>query len=214
VNFTDLSTGSPTSWDWTFGDGGSSQEQNPSHEYTAVNTYTVSLTVANAQGQDTETKPDYINVTESPQQDYFCTSLAIQTGNLVSGDHTDVHSSDDVWLVISAVKLGAYPATVVEYYFDTGLSSLSSLSVTLECHPTVVRQRQRPSLYNFSTGKWIRIDDRDLYSLNDETTLIEVADPQPYLSPTGQVWLSVRTGDRQRDPWDHYIDLVKISAAP
>ncbi len=62
VYFSDLSTGSPTSWDWTFGDGGASQEQHPSHDYTAENTYTVSLTVQNAQGQDTETKPDYITV--------------------------------------------------------------------------------------------------------------------------------------------------------
>ncbi|KPJ51584.1 hypothetical protein AMJ39_09650, partial [candidate division TA06 bacterium DG_24] len=63
VNFTDLSFGSPTSWDWTFGDGGTSEDQHPSHEYTAVNSYTVSLTVANPQGEDTETKPDYITVT-------------------------------------------------------------------------------------------------------------------------------------------------------
>ena len=62
VAFTDLSTGNPTSWDWSFGDGGTSEDQHPSHEYTAVNSYTVSLTAANAQGEDTETKPDYITV--------------------------------------------------------------------------------------------------------------------------------------------------------
>jgi PKD repeat protein len=62
VNFTDLSSGSPTSWDWTFGDGGTSQAQHPSHDYTSVNSYTVGLTAYNAQGQDTETKVDYITV--------------------------------------------------------------------------------------------------------------------------------------------------------
>jgi len=62
VYFTDLSSGSPTSWDWDFGDTGSSGAQHPSHEYTAVNGYTVSLTATNAQGQDTETKVDYITV--------------------------------------------------------------------------------------------------------------------------------------------------------
>jgi PKD repeat protein len=64
VYFTDLSSGAPTSWDWTFGDGGSSQDQHPSHDYTSVDSYTVSLTVQNAQGQDTETKPDYITVSD------------------------------------------------------------------------------------------------------------------------------------------------------
>jgi PKD repeat protein len=64
VYFTDLSSGDPTSWDWTFGDSGTSQAQHPSHEYTAVNTYTVSLEACNPQGCDTETKVDYIEVSD------------------------------------------------------------------------------------------------------------------------------------------------------
>jgi PKD repeat protein len=64
VYFTDLSTGSPTSWDWTFGDGGTDTVQHPIHDYTSVNTYTVSLTAYNAQGQNTETKVDYITVSD------------------------------------------------------------------------------------------------------------------------------------------------------
>ena len=54
--------GNPDTWDWTFGDGGTSTEQNPVYEYTAVGTYTVTLTVSNAYGSDTETKDDYITV--------------------------------------------------------------------------------------------------------------------------------------------------------
>ncbi len=67
VNFTDQSTNSPTSWSWDFGDTGRSTAQNPSHEYTSTGSYTVSLTATNAQGSDTETKPDYITVSEQPQ---------------------------------------------------------------------------------------------------------------------------------------------------
>jgi PKD repeat protein len=62
VYFSDLSTGSPTSWSWTFGDGGTSTAQNPSHEYQNDDSYTVSLTVTNANGSDTETKTNYITV--------------------------------------------------------------------------------------------------------------------------------------------------------
>ena len=65
VSFTDLSTNNPTSWAWTFGDGGSSSAQNPSYTYTAAGTYTVALTATNAYGSDTETKTAYITVTES-----------------------------------------------------------------------------------------------------------------------------------------------------
>ena len=61
VNFTDLSTGPVTSWSWTFGDGGTSTLQNPSHTYTAAGTYTVSLTATGPGGTDGETKVGYIH---------------------------------------------------------------------------------------------------------------------------------------------------------
>jgi len=67
VNFTDTSTGSPTVWLWDFGDGGASNLQNPSHEYNAAGTYTVSLTVSNDNGSDTETKTGYITVSDPGQ---------------------------------------------------------------------------------------------------------------------------------------------------
>jgi PKD repeat protein len=50
VQFTDTSTGSPTSWAWTFGDGGTSTAQNPSHTFAAAGTYTVTLRATNATG--------------------------------------------------------------------------------------------------------------------------------------------------------------------
>ena len=62
VNFTDLSTGSPTSWSWNFGDGGTSTLQNPSHTYSAAGQYTVSLTATNSAGPDSTTKTNYITV--------------------------------------------------------------------------------------------------------------------------------------------------------
>jgi len=62
VQFTDTSTGSPTAWAWTFGDGGTSTTQNPQHTYAAPGLYTVNLTATNEYGSDTETKTDYITV--------------------------------------------------------------------------------------------------------------------------------------------------------
>ena len=62
VTFTDQSTGSPTSWSWTFGDGGTSTAQNPVHTYNSTGTYTVTLTATNAVGSDSETKTNYITV--------------------------------------------------------------------------------------------------------------------------------------------------------
>jgi PKD repeat protein len=62
VTFTDLSTNSPTSWAWDFGDGTTSDLQNPSHQYTVAGTYTVKLTVMNGDGSDEGVKEGYIIV--------------------------------------------------------------------------------------------------------------------------------------------------------
>jgi uncharacterized protein (TIGR02145 family) len=65
VQFTEQSTNKPTSWLWNFGDGDTSSEQNPSHEYLSSGVYSVALTVTNNFGSSTETKSDYIIVLET-----------------------------------------------------------------------------------------------------------------------------------------------------
>ena len=66
VQFTDSSTGSPTSWAWNFGDGGTSNAQSPSHTYDVPGVYNVSLTATNASGSDPEMKNNYVTVTAPP----------------------------------------------------------------------------------------------------------------------------------------------------
>ncbi|WP_292489682.1 GH25 family lysozyme [Methanoculleus sp. 10] len=68
VQFTDLSTGDPTTWSWTFGDGATSTERHLIHTYTAPGTYTVSLTVTSAGGSNTTTRAGYITVSRAPGQ--------------------------------------------------------------------------------------------------------------------------------------------------
>ena len=63
VVFSDDSTGNPTAWFWQFGDGTVSTEQDPTHVYTELGSYTVTLTVNNDGGTMSVTKVDYITVT-------------------------------------------------------------------------------------------------------------------------------------------------------
>jgi PKD repeat protein len=56
VSFTDQSTGQITNWAWNFGDGGNSNQRNPTRVYQAVGTYTASLTVTGPGGTDTTTR--------------------------------------------------------------------------------------------------------------------------------------------------------------
>ncbi len=70
VNFQDLSTGSPTSWNWSFGNGNTSTLQNPSATYFASGMYTITLTVTNANGSSTLTRPQYVTVYEPPTADF------------------------------------------------------------------------------------------------------------------------------------------------
>jgi PKD repeat protein len=54
--FTDLSTNSPTSWAWDFGDGSTSTDQDPLHTFTTNGDYNVCLTATNLVASDTECK--------------------------------------------------------------------------------------------------------------------------------------------------------------
>jgi protein-arginine deiminase len=65
IQFSDLSAGGPTVWAWDF-DGDSitdSTAQNPSFTYPQPGTYSVSLTVSNANGANSFTRTAYITIT-------------------------------------------------------------------------------------------------------------------------------------------------------
>lgn len=67
VDFSDTSSGSPTTWSWDLGDGNSSSLQHPSHSYAVAGEYTVVLTVSSAGGADDESQ--LITVVAPPPPD-------------------------------------------------------------------------------------------------------------------------------------------------
>ncbi len=62
VEFTDNSTGFPTDWNWSFGDGSFSSAQNPTHTFSSGGAYTIILNVTNAAGSNSLIRSGYIVV--------------------------------------------------------------------------------------------------------------------------------------------------------
>ncbi|MBL4586041.1 MAG: PKD domain-containing protein, partial [Flavobacteriales bacterium] len=98
VIFTDESTDAQ-SWEWFFGNGAYSQEQNPSYTYSEVGSYTVTHVVTDINGcTDTISEPDLVTVTGSivdfgVDTTFGCDTLAVQFADL-----TDPPGSVADWL--------------------------------------------------------------------------------------------------------------------
>lgn len=77
VNFTDQSTGNPTSWQWDFGDENIDSIQNPTNIYQNAGSYTVTLIASDSVNSDTLTKVNYIIVNyPAPTADFEGTPLS------------------------------------------------------------------------------------------------------------------------------------------
>jgi PKD repeat protein len=68
VKFTDTSTGSPSTWNWSFGDGTwfnttVATLKSPTHIYTGAGSFTVRLIAGNAAGMNTTAPTRIITVT-------------------------------------------------------------------------------------------------------------------------------------------------------
>ncbi|MBS3741218.1 MAG: carboxypeptidase regulatory-like domain-containing protein, partial [Candidatus Cloacimonetes bacterium] len=68
-------SGFPTTWQWDFGDGGTSNSQSPGHVYQEAGIYSVELIASNDCGVDTLNRTDYITVYSGPMADFGATPL-------------------------------------------------------------------------------------------------------------------------------------------
>ena len=110
VFFSDESNSSDgiVSWSWDFGDGTTSDEQNPEHSY-RVGQYTVSLTVEEAdEDTDTSVKEDYITVTVHSNLSPVADSAGPYSGVEGEGISFDGSGSSDS------------DGTIVSWFWDFG----------------------------------------------------------------------------------------------
>lgn len=140
VAFTDRSTGSPTSWSWSFGDGATSSAQNPSHTYAAAGTYTVSLTVANANGQSLTSK-----------QLIVASATAYRTLVSVAAQTPGVNGTS--WRTeLNVFNAGTNAATVSLLFLPSSGGSVISRSLFLAPRQSFTYANALLDLFNVATG--------------------------------------------------------------
>jgi PKD repeat protein len=101
IQFTDQSSGNPTSWSWNFGDGSTSSVQNPQHIYATSGTYSVTLTISNANCQNSITQN--VNVNNSTTSYSITGYVLAGTNNLMDGKVSLFDSSN--FQLISQVNI-------------------------------------------------------------------------------------------------------------
>ena len=138
VQFTDTSTNSPTAWSWNFGDGGTSTAQNPTHLYTTTGNYTVSLTVGNAAGNDTETKSGCIIVTTPSARNTL--SFDPTTAEITIGETTNV-----------TIVLDTVPDGLAGFNVTVALTNASVSEITAVSYPSWANMPVNSSLPADST---------------------------------------------------------------
>ncbi|MDD5571520.1 MAG: PKD domain-containing protein [Bacteroidales bacterium] len=97
IRFTDLSTpaGNINSWNWTFGDGGISNQQNPAYTYGDTGTFTVRLTVSFNGCADSTKKINYIHI--SPPKAEFNVNNGCDTPFVAIFVNTSQAADSCIW---------------------------------------------------------------------------------------------------------------------
>jgi PKD repeat protein len=102
VTFTDQSTdadGTIVSWEWDFGDGSTSTDQNPTHSYSEPGSYTVTLIVFDEQGDSDGVTKTIVVVNQPPEAGFTYLPKVPKAGETVSftDESTDPDGSIVTW---------------------------------------------------------------------------------------------------------------------
>jgi PKD repeat protein len=148
VRFTDRSTGSPVQWNWTFGDGPISHEQNPVHTYAGIGRYSVTLEVTGYKGkQEVLRMPALITVNSrriTGQSGMLRVDSTPQNASvLLDGRYIGLTP-----LQISGIPVGNHQITIThEGYQDwSGIVQVTAYQRT--CVPRVILRKKETSPFS------------------------------------------------------------------
>ncbi len=132
-----MSTGSPTSWNWNFGDGNTSTLQNPSNIYSATGTYSVMLVVSNGNGSDTISNNIIINPLPSVSaggNQSICIGDSIVLTATGAFSYQWNTGSSTASITVAPGSSTSYSVTGTD---SSGCSASDSLIVTVNVNPSV-----------------------------------------------------------------------------
>lgn len=139
VNFDDSSTSATNivSWEWDFGDGGTSSVQNPTYVYQDTGIFDVSLVITNDLGcTDTLTRTNYIFVYTPPVANFFDNDTVICPGEF---DFTDLSTNATDWFWDFGGD--GDPSTEqnpTHEFTDTGYFSITLIALNNGCSDTLI----------------------------------------------------------------------------
>ncbi len=166
VTFIDVSTGGPSSWSWAFEGGtpATSTLQNPVVTYSAPGIYEVTLTVTNAQGNNTLTQSNFIEVLAQPSAGFtfvddnsgaIVFSNTSSDGTSYNWDFGDGNSSTDENPTHSYASSGIYEVvlTVTNECGTSTFTETVDLRITSTSQPSFI---QSVDLYpNPNNGEFV-----------------------------------------------------------
>lgn len=140
VNFkpTITTVGMVTSYQWDFGDGGTSNLPNPSHSYVTQGTYAVKLIITTSSGcTDTLIIPNAIKVGTKPVADFSGTPTLICASTPVH--FTDLSVPADEWSWEFGDGTGSTQQNPVQLYSDTGFVHVTLIATNNGCSDTITK---------------------------------------------------------------------------
>ncbi len=195
VGFESHSVGIAQTWNWSFGDGSYSEEENPVHTYTAAGIYTVSLYETNSACQDnTMVKPDYITVGGTP---------------LFKADFTVTPVTGDAPLTIRCTDKSIGNPTMIVYNFGDGFTATGPDVSHTYRFPGIYTISETISKYDSAAGSFMKSVARK----PDAITVFRAITPPPEAgfsaSPlTGAAPLTVEfTDESSGNPTYHSYDF-------
>jgi PKD repeat protein len=207
VEFTDTTTGNPTSWSWNFGDGGTSALRNPTHVYEAAGTFMVTLVATSAQGFSAATNSVMVAATGArlsivlgrPTDSSIAGSVLAAPGTEVYLEYGTEPGSYSGTTLTDAVST-AFPVAVsirglranTRYYYRARYRSRGEEGYYADAERSFQTQRLSGSAFTFVVQADPHLDDNSSTDVYSQTLLNELADRPDFMFDLGDTSMAER----------------------